>query len=155
MTTSPNQRIFTIRRDMPKQSKDNKRPYMVAYTDIIEEAGRNLSTVGAFKVYLYMISNQDNYRFGCSPQDIADKYGISLKTAKDGIDKLIENGYLISTGKNTYEFHEKPVEIGLEPVDTIRKKFRTKKGNVIELTYAELVDRVGQDKASIAWTNAQ
>ena len=155
MTTSPNQRIFTIRRDMPKQSKDNKRPYMIAYTDAIEEAGRNLSTVGAFKVYLYMISNQDNYRFGCSPQDIADKYGISLKTAKDGIDKLIENGYLISTGKNTYEFHERPVEIGLEPVEEVRKKFRTKKGNVIELTYAELVDRVGQDKASIAWTNAQ
>ena len=155
MITSPHQRIITIKRDMPKQSKDNKRPYMIAYTDAIEEAGRNLSTVGAFKVYMYCISNQDNYRFGCSPQDIADKYGISLKTAKDGIDKLIENGYLISTGKNTYEFHERPVEIGLEPVDTIRKKFRTKKGNVIELTYAELVDRVGQDKASIAWTNAQ
>ena len=155
MTTSPNQRIFTIRRDMPKQSKDNKRPYMVAYNDVIEEAGRNLSTVGAFKVYMYCISNQDNYRFGCSPQDIADKYGISLKTAKDGIDKLIENGYLISTGKNTYEFHERPVEIGLEPVEEVRKKFRTKKGNVIELTYAELVDRVGQDKANIAWTNAQ
>lgn len=155
MTTSPNQRIFTIRRDMPKQSKDNKRAYMIAYTDVIEEAGRNLSTVGAFKVYMYCISNQDNYRFGCSPQDIADKYGISLKTAKDGIDKLIENGYLISTGKNTYEFHERPVEIGLEPVEEVRKKFRTKKGNVIELTYAELVDRVGQDKASIAWTNAQ
>ena len=155
MTTSPNQRIFTIRRDMPKQSKDNKRPYMVAYNDVIEEAGRNLSTVGAFKVYMYCISNQDNYRFGCSPQDIADKYGISLKTAKDGIDKLIENGYLISTGKNTYEFHERPVEIGLEPVEEVRKKFRTKKGNVIELTYAELVDRVGQDKAKIAWTNEQ
>ena len=155
MTTSHNQRIFTIRRDMPKQSKDNKRPYMIAYTDAIEEAGRNLSTVGAFKVYMYCISNQDNYRFGCSPQDIADKYGISLKTAKDGIDKLIENGYLISTGKNTYEFHERPDEIGLEPVEEVRKKFRTKKGNVIELTYAELVDRVGQDKANIAWTNAQ
>ena len=73
MTTSPNQRIFTVKRDMPKQSKENKRPYMIAYTDAIEEAGRNLSTVGAFKVYMYCISNQDNYRFGCSPQDIADK----------------------------------------------------------------------------------
>ena len=52
MITSPHQRIITVKRDMPKQSKENKRPYMIAYTDVIEEAARNLSTVGEFKVYL-------------------------------------------------------------------------------------------------------
>lgn len=153
MTTSPNQRIFTIRRDMPKQSKDNKRAYMVAYTDVIEEAGRNLSTVGAFKVYMYCITNQDNYRFGCSPQDIADKYGISLKTAKDGIDKLIENGYLVATGKNSYEFHERPRATDLKPIEEVRKKFSSK-GHILELTYTELIDLVGEEKAKIAWNSA-
>ncbi len=153
MTTSPNQRVITIKRDMPKQTKDNKRPYMVAYTDAIEEAGRNLSTVGAFKAYMYCVSNQDNYRFGCSPQDIADKYGISLKTAKDGIDKLIENGYLVAIGKNSYEFHERPRTTDLKPIEEVKKKFSSK-GQILELTYTELIDLVGEEKAKIAWNSA-
>ena len=153
MTTSPNQRIITIRRDMPKQSKDNKRPYMVAYTDVIEEAARNLSTVGEFKVYLYMINNQDNYKFGCSPQNIADRYGLNIDTVKKAINKLIEKGYIVKT-KGTYEFHEKPLVLDLEPIEEIRKKFSSK-GQILELTYAELVELVGEERAKFAWDSAK
>ena len=153
MITSPHQRIITIRRDMPKQSKDNKRPYMIAYTDVIEEAARNLSTVGEFKVYLYMINNQDNYKFGCSPQNIADRYGLNIDTVKKAINKLIEKGYIIKT-KGTYEFHEKPLVLDLEPIEEIRKKFSSK-GQILELTYAELVELVGEERAKFAWDSAK
>lgn len=153
MVTSPHQRIITIKRDMPKQSKENKRPYMIAYTDVIEEAARNLSNVGAFKVYMYCISNQDNYKFGCSPQDIADRYGLNLDTAKKAINKLIDKGYIVKT-KGTYEFHEKPLVLDLEPIEEVRKKFSSK-GQILELTYAELVELVGEERAKFAWDSAK
>lgn len=153
MITSPHQRIITVKRDMPKQSKDNKRPYMVAYNDVIEEAARNLSTVGEFKVYLYMISNQDNYKFGCSPQNIADRYGLNIDTVKKAINKLIEKGYIVKT-KGTYEFHEKPLVLDLEPIEEVRKKFSSK-GQILELTYTELVELVGEERAKFAWKSAK
>lgn len=153
MTTSPNQRIITVKRDMPKQSKENKRPYMIAYTDVIEEAARNLSTVGEFKVYLYMINNQDNYKFGCSPQNIADRYGLNIDTVKKAINKLIEKGYIVKI-KGTYEFHEKPLVLDLEPIEEIRKKFSSK-GQILELTYIELVELVGEERAKFAWDSAK
>lgn len=152
MVTSPHQRIIKINREKVNY-KDSKRPYMIAYTDLIEQASQDLSGA-AFKVYIYMISNQDNYKFGCSPQDISNRYGLNVDTVKKSINKLIEKGYIVKTN-GTYEFYEKPLVLDLEPVEKVKKKFRTKKGNVIELTYDELVDRVGQDKASIAWANAQ
>lgn len=153
MITSPHQRIITVKRDMPKQSKENKRPYMIAYTDVIEEAARNLSTVGEFKVYLYMINNQDNYKFGCSPQNIADRYGLNIDTVKKAINKLIEKGYIIKT-KGTYEFHEKPLVLDLEPIEEVRKKFSSK-GQILELTYIELVELVGEERAKFAWDSAK
>ena len=153
MITSPHQRIITVKRDMPKQSKENKRPYMIAYTDVIEEAARNPSTVGEFKVYLYMINNQDNYKFGCSPQNIADRYGLNIDTVKKAINKLIEKGYIVKT-KGTYEFHEKPLVLDLEPIEEVRKKFSSK-GQILELTYAELVELVGEERAKFAWDSAK
>lgn len=153
MITSPHQRIITVKRDMPKQSKENKRPYMIAYTDVIEEAARNLSTVGEFKVYLYMINNQDNYKFGCSPQNIADRYGLNIDTVKKAINKLIEKGYIVKT-KGTYEFHEKPLVLDLEPIEEVRKKFSSK-GQILELTYIELVELVGEERAKFAWDSAK
>lgn len=153
MITSPHQRIITVKRDMPKQSKENKRPYMIAYTDVIEEAARNLSTVGEFKVYLYMINNQDNYKFGCSPQNIADRYGLNIDTVKKAINKLIEKGYIVKT-KGTYEFHEKPLVLDLEPIEEVRKKFSSK-GQILELTYTELVELVGEERAKFAWKSAK
>lgn len=153
MVTSPNQRIITVKRDMPKQSKENKRPYMIAYTDVIEEAGKNLSTVGEFKVYLYMINNQDNYKFGCSPQNIADRYGLNIDTVKKAINKLIEKGYIVKTN-GTYEFHEKPLVLDLEPIEEVRKKFSSK-GQILELTYTELVELVGEERAKFAWDSAK
>lgn len=152
MVTSPNQRIIKINREKVNY-KDSKRPYMIAYTDLIEQASQDLSG-GAFKVYIYMISNQDNYKFGCSPQDISNRYGLNVDTVKKAINKLIEKGYLVKNN-GTYEFYEKPLVLDLEPVEKVKKKFRTKNGNIIELTYDELIYKVGQDRASIAWAKAQ
>ena len=152
MITSPNQRIIKINRKKVNY-KDSKRPYMIAYTDLVEQASQDLNG-SEFKVYIYMISNQDGFKFGCSPQDISNRYGLNIDTVKKAINKLIEKGYIVKTN-GTYEFYEKPLDLDLEPAEEVRKKFKTKKGNIFELTYDELVERVGQDKASIAWEKAQ
>lgn len=153
----PNQKTVWVHRDMPKQTKENKRPYVVAYTDVIPQAAQNLGTKHtAFKLYLYCLCNQDNYHFALSPQDFANQYGVSVKSAKDAVNELIAAGYLVCREKKTYDFYETPHEDGIEPVEEIRKKFKTKSGNVLELTFSELVEKLGdKKKAEEKWRNAQ
>ena len=142
---------------MPKQTKENKRSYVVAYTDVITQAAQNFGTKHtAFKLYLYCLCNQDNYHFALSPQDFANEYGVSLKSAKDAVNELIAAGYLVLRNKKTYDFYETPHLDDLEPVDEVRKKFETKSGKVLELTFSELVEKLGdRNKAEEKWRNAQ
>lgn len=153
----PNQKMVQIHRDMPKQSKENKRPFVAAYTDVISQAAANLGTKHtAFKLYLYCLCNQDNYYFALSPQDFANQYGVSLKSAKDAVNELIAAGYLILREKKTYDFYETPHDNSIEPENEVRKRFKTKSGNVLELTFSELVEKLGdRNKAEEKWRNAQ
>lgn len=153
----PNQKMVYINRDMPKQTKENKRPYVVAYTDVITQAAQNLGTKHtAFKLYLYCLCNQDNYHFALSPQDFSNQYGVSLKAAKDAVNELIAAGYLVLREKKTYDFYETPHIDDIEPLDEIRKKFKTKSGKELELTFSELVEKLGdKNKAEEKWRNAQ
>ena len=153
----PNQKMVQIHRDMPKQTKENKRPYVIAYTDVISEAAKNLGTKHtAFKLYLYFLCNREDYFSALSPQDFANQYGVSLKAAKDAVNELIAAGYLVHREKKTYDFYETPHNDEIEPVEEIRKKFKTKSGNVLELTFDELVEKIGDKKAAEEkWRNAQ
>lgn len=152
----PNQKMVQIHRDMPKQTKENKRPFVVAYTDAIEAAAQNIHKPSTFKLYLYCICNRDNYHFALSPQDFATRYGISLDSAKDAVKDLIALGYLVLREKKTYDFYETPCAIEIEPVEVIRKKFKFKNGDVLDMTLSELTERIGnQEKAEEIWRNAQ
>lgn len=152
----PNQKMVQVHRDMPKQTKDNPRTFTAVYTDNIEAAATNLGTKHtAFKMYLYLLSNKDNYKFALSPQDFANKYGVSLKAAKDAVNDLIAVGYLVLREKKTYDFYETPHSEEIEPVEEVRKRFKFKSGEVKELTFNELAEMTGQEKAKEIWRNAQ
>lgn len=153
----PNQKMVQIHREMPKQTKENKRPFIAAYTERIEAAALNLGTKHtAFKLYLYCLANQDNYRFALSPQDFANKYGVSLKSAKDAVNELIAAGYLVLREKKTYDFYETPHTTDIEPVEEIKKSFKINGGEIMELTYTELENTVGDKKrAEEIWRNAK
>nr|DAT70842.1 MAG TPA: helix-turn-helix domain protein [Caudoviricetes sp.] len=114
---------------------------------------KNLSKATSFKVYMYMLGNVDNYRFALSTQDIADVCGMSKDTAKSAVNDLIEKGYLVLREKHSYDFYERPIDDSI-PVEEEKKKFKVK-GTVdeyIELTYQELINRVGSaEKAKILW----
>ena len=49
---------------------------------------------GAYKVWCYLLSNQDGYEWAISPADAEKKWGIPTSTFKDGIRELKEKGYI-------------------------------------------------------------
>lgn len=148
----PNQKMVYINREMPKQSKENKRSYMVAYNDNIATAMQYLKKASSIKLYFYLLGNVDNYHFALSTQDVANKCGISVVSAKDAVNDLIEKGFLVLREKKTYDFYELPqADIGLEPEEEVKKKFRRKDGEVQELSYSELVALCGEAKAQELW----
>lgn len=154
LITYANQRRITIHREVPKGTKESKRSYVIAYNDNINDAMKNLSKATSFKVYMYMLGNVDNYHFALSTQDIADVCGMSKDTAKSAVNDLIEKGYLVLREKHSYDFYERPRGEELVAVKEKKKKFKTKAGKEIELTFAELAERVGEEKAKSAWINA-
>lgn len=151
--TYANQRRININREIPKGTKESKRPYVIAYNDNINDAMKNISKVSTLKAYLYLIQNTNNYYFALSTQDISDTTGISLKSAKDAINDLIEKGYLVLRDKHTYDFYERPFDDSISEEEE-KKSFKVKgtKNEFIDLTYQELVNRVGSaEKAKILW----
>ena len=153
LITYANQRRININREIPKGTKESKRSYMIAYNDNINDAMKNISKVSTLKAYLYLIQNTNNYYFALSTQDISNTTGISLKSAKEAINELIDLGYLVLREKHTYDFYERPIDDSI-PVEEEKKKFKVK-GTVdeyIELTYQELINRVGSaERAKILW----
>lgn len=151
MTTYPNQKTVTINREMPKQTKDNKRSYMIAYNDNIEEAMQIINKPSSIKLYFYLLGNTNNYRFALSTQDFSDRYGINIKSAKDAVNDLIEKGFLVSTGRKTYDFYELP-QVEITPIDEIRKTFSVG-GTDKSFSYSELVAffHGDEDKANYYW----
>lgn len=154
MASYPNQKTITISREIPKTVKDNKRTYMIVYNDVIEQACQNLTRMREIKLYLYLVKNQNNYRFSLSPQDVADRTGMNIDSAKSAVNDLIEKGYLIKSKNNSYTFYETPKDTTLEAADEVRKEFNSKSEGKVLLTYDELIQRVGEEKAKTLWLKA-
>ena len=138
MTTYPNQKMVWVHREMPKQSKENKRTYMIAYNDNIEEAMQVLTKPSSVKLYFYLLGNTNDYHFALSTQDFSDRYGVNLKSAKEAVNDLIEKGFLVLREKKTYDFYELP-QAEITPIDEVRKTFSVG-GTDRTFTYSELVD---------------
>lgn len=99
----PNQRLITIHRDpVPKGTKE---PFLNINYANLQNAMKDLSN-SAFKVYIYFVSNRDNYKMGVSPADIRDKTGVCLETVRKGIRELQNKGYIIYGDEYKYHFYE-------------------------------------------------
>lgn len=154
ITSYPNQKMINISREIPKATKENKRPYMIAYIDNIVRASYNL-TPTAFKLYLYFVSNQDNFKFALSTKAFAEMWHIDLRTAQEAVNILINKGYLVKDNGNHYTFYENPRDNSIEAVNEIRKEFNSQKEGKILLTLGELAERVGQERANELWAKAK
>ena len=100
-----NQKTFTIHRIIPERGGGQ---FLQIYSKNIAEASRILTPV-AFKLYLYLASNQDNYTKDYSPRDFSNLYGVSYDAARKAPQALIDAGYLVQTD-NGVDFFETPQE---------------------------------------------
>ena len=83
----------------------------------ILEAMSNLKGA-TFKLYMYILSNQDGYIFGLSQKDVAVRAGIPEATYRTAVKELIDKGYLINSSKRVednqkhdaplWEFYARP-----------------------------------------------
>lgn len=120
--TVQNQRVVTTKKE--KCSGNSEAEY---YTPInliaLKEAMNNLGG-SAFKMWVYLGKNQNNYTFALSKVDAMAWCGFSKNTYKNAFDELVEAGYLVQTaaGSNHYDFYELSQKKEEEPVITVHKE---------------------------------
>lgn len=112
----PNQKAFKVNK---KREQDNKTDVRISdlFKKDIFEACKNLKDT-TFKVYMYLISNQDGYVGGLSKVDVLAQTGISESSYKRALKELEEKGYLLYSGQQAqdsagallplYEFYSRP-----------------------------------------------
>lgn len=59
-----------------------------------------------FKIYMYIVTNQDGYEFNLSTKDISNKTGTDKREIQKCINNLIKKGYIIQQNDNRYIFVE-------------------------------------------------
>ena len=107
MAQYANQKQITIKRENVSESKANKRPYLIAYQDNLQQAMLDL-TPAAFKVYIALLFNADGYRLDFSPEHIKDLTGLCKDTIRKAMTLLELRGYIKTLEFNKYIFSETP-----------------------------------------------
>lgn len=112
----PNQKAFRVNKKREAIDKADVRVSDLFKRDILD-ASKDLKDT-TFKLYIYFISNQDEYVGGLSKVDVINKTGISESSYKRAMKELEEKGYLIysnqraidSQGENLplYDFYARP-----------------------------------------------
>lgn len=133
-----NQKFITINRTLPE--KNTKEPYLCIYNSTLETAAKLLNNT-AFKLYICLVSNANNFKMEFSPQYVSNTYGISLTSARRALKELEEAGYIVEKSSSRYEFYDipqvinKPIELKEE-----RRIIQLKDGSKREFERKEFFD---------------
>ena len=100
--TVPNQRIFVIHR------KDKGNNFIAINKLNFSKAYRDMSkTPAALGLYIWLVGNQDKYKFAFSPQAIENQLGMARSSCHGAINRLAELGYLVQReDSNVWDFYE-------------------------------------------------
>ena len=122
METVSNQRVITTNKE-PCSKKSAEEYYTPINLKALELAMSSLSP-NAFKMWVYLGKNQNNYTFALSKVDTLKWCGFSKGTYKTAFDELESKGFLVKVkdGSNHYDFYEIPKEEEDPPVITIHKQ---------------------------------
>ena len=106
-----NQRIIQIKW---REERDTDHLYTPLNIDVTFQAMEDLKYSG-FKMWFYINKNQKAFKIELS-QAACAKVGIKKDSYYNGINELIEKGYLVPVreGSNIYNFYELPVSIAME-----------------------------------------
>lgn len=99
--TFPNQKMVTVHREVPKTD------FLGIKNENWQSAARDLGPY-ALMLYLYFASNANNYTLALSPVAVRQAVGMAQSTYRDQVDKLIDKGYLVPNGGNSFDFYEVP-----------------------------------------------
>lgn len=122
--SSPNQKTITVK----KEPTDNQNYYTMINLNALELASIDLKA-GAFKLWIYLAKNQNNYTFALSNKAAQQYFGIKKDQYDSAVKELIEKGYLIETSKNKYLFSE--LKSGEKPLLEVAKTKAKKQENPI------------------------
>lgn len=103
----PNQRMVRVHRE--KITND----FLGIKNENWQNAIKDLQPY-AFALYLYFAANADNYTFALSPEAVNLSIGMARSTYRDQLKILINKGYLVETGSNTFDFYEVPQARGAQ-----------------------------------------
>lgn len=122
METVENQRVITTNKE-PCSSKSADQYYTAINLKALELAMSSLSP-NAFKMWVYLAKNQNNYTFALSKVDTLKWCGFSKGTYTTVFRELEGKGFLVKAkeGSNHYDFYEIPKEEEDQPVITIHKQ---------------------------------
>lgn len=104
LKTVPNQKIIKINKE--ECNKDSF--YTTINLAAMESAAQDLEA-GAFKLWIYLAKNQDQYIFALSSKNVNDTFGMKKGQYDTAINKLKEKGYLTEEKNNFYIFNEIPI----------------------------------------------
>ena len=102
MAKHANQKTITIKREVVKKGENN---FLTIKFENINRAMKELSGNG-FKVYVYLCENKDGYKFDLSTAALEKATGVPAKNFNRTREELVQKGYLIELGGNSYEFRE-------------------------------------------------
>ena len=99
----PNQKIVEIG---TRTARNGNNLYATMNLDALQQAMKTLKG-SSLKMWLYFNKNQEHYAFELSRADCLE-WGIKKDSYYDGIEELIEKGYLVQSreGSNLYTFYE-------------------------------------------------
>lgn len=102
MQTVPNQKIIQVNKE--KVGRDNL--YTTISLQGLDEAAK--LPKNAFKLWSYLVKNQDKYSFALSCKDFCSWAAVSKSTYETAVKDLIQNGFLVQKkdGSNIYQFFE-------------------------------------------------
>lgn len=102
IVTVPNQKVVRIVHTLCDDNHLYTRCNLKANKTAMKEL-----TPSAYKLYMYLLWNNNDYVFALSPVDVCNETNISNSSYKRAVKELIEFGYLVqSKQKNRYTFFE-------------------------------------------------
>lgn len=109
MNTVPNQLVITVQ----KEKTDKQHLYSCINLEALDLAAMQLKSVGAFKLWMYIAKNQNQYEFALSRADFMRWSGVSAGTYQTAVQALKEMHFLMPspTQKNKWIFYEKPLNV--------------------------------------------
>ena len=130
--TVPNQKIIIVK----KSDSGESDLYTIINLDAFNGALSELTPI-AFKLYCYLMRNQNKYKSALSRQDVVSVCNISDSSYQKGVKELIDKGYMVQEKGNIYIFYDIPKgNANLDKtIDIIRYEvlFMLDKGNRYEV----------------------